>query len=130
MNQNPDALLASGAAAGVAAGAGTQPAARSNTSFIVWRMPQPLRGFNAPIAGIFFASEAVLRQSVVLVDGAAPHSKVVRPADDNQLDLTTRPDCKLVLLVAQDLPQLSRLLAAAVSAAVVQSFLPATSSEP
>jgi len=64
MNQNPDALLASGAAAGVAA------------------------GFNAPIAGIFFASE------------------VVRPADDNQLDLTTR------------------LLAAAVSAAVVQSFLP------
>ena len=48
INQNPDALLASGAAAGVAA------------------------GFNAPIAGIFFASE------------------VVRPADDNSLDLTTR----------------------------------------
>lgn len=64
INQNPDALLASGAAAGVAA------------------------GFNAPIAGIFFASE------------------VVRPGDDNSLDLTTR------------------LLAAAVSAAVVQSFLP------
>ncbi|CAJ1368554.1 unnamed protein product [Effrenium voratum] len=64
INQNPDALLASGAAAGVAA------------------------GFNAPIAGIFFAAE------------------VVRPADDNQLDLTTR------------------LLAAAVSAAVVQSFFP------
>mmetsp|Transcript_16338 Transcript_16338/g.28632 ORF Transcript_16338/g.28632 Transcript_16338/m.28632 type:complete len:704 (+) Transcript_16338:33-2144(+) len=64
INQNPDALLASGAAAGVAA------------------------GFNAPIAGIFFAAE------------------VIRPVNNNALDLTTR------------------LLAAAVSAAVVQSFFP------
>lgn len=64
MIQNPDALLASGAAAGVAA------------------------GFNAPIAGIFFAAE------------------VIRPSNDNSLDLTTR------------------LVAAALSAAVVQSFFP------
>mmetsp|Transcript_225 Transcript_225/g.947 ORF Transcript_225/g.947 Transcript_225/m.947 type:complete len:693 (-) Transcript_225:134-2212(-) len=59
---SPDSVVASGAAAGVAA------------------------GFNAPIAGIFFASE------------------VVRPKDENRLDLTTR------------------LLAAALSAAVVSSF--------
>jgi len=64
INQNPDGLLASGAAAGVAA------------------------GFNAPIAGIFFAAE------------------VVRPSNDNQLDITTR------------------LLAAALSAAVVQTAFP------
>mmetsp|Transcript_40195 Transcript_40195/g.100942 ORF Transcript_40195/g.100942 Transcript_40195/m.100942 type:complete len:761 (+) Transcript_40195:88-2370(+) len=62
LSMNSDSVVASGAAAGVAA------------------------GFNAPIAGIFFASE------------------VVRPKDENSLDLTTR------------------LLAAALSAAVVTSF--------
>jgi len=62
LSMNPDSVLASGAAAGVAA------------------------GFNAPIAGIFFASE------------------VVRPTGENSLDLTTR------------------LLAAALSAAVVRTF--------
>jgi len=60
---NPDSLIASGAAAGVAA------------------------GFNAPIAGIFFATE------------------VVKPSGENSLDLTTR------------------LLAAAISAAVCSTFL-------
>jgi len=62
LSMNSDSVVASGAAAGVAA------------------------GFNAPIAGIFFASE------------------VIRPAKENSLDLTTR------------------LLAAALSAAVVTSF--------
>lgn len=62
LSMTPDSVLASGAAAGVAA------------------------GFNAPIAGIFFASE------------------VVRPSGENNLDLTTR------------------LLAAALSAAVVRTF--------
>lgn len=62
LSMSPASLLASGAAAGVAA------------------------GFNAPIAGIFFAAE------------------VVRPTGENSLDLVTR------------------LLAAALSAAVVKSF--------
>eukprot|EP00438_Fugacium_kawagutii_P012721 Skav215967 [mRNA] locus=scaffold498:92051:96003:- [translate_table: standard] len=46
-------------------------------------------GFNAPIAGIFFASEAgELPENVVVCPGNL--LQVVRPGDDNSLDLTTR----------------------------------------
>ncbi|OLP99099.1 hypothetical protein AK812_SmicGene18380 [Symbiodinium microadriaticum] len=54
MNQNPDALLASGAAAGVAAGAGLS--------------------FNAPIAGIFFASELLFFLLLGVLTGIMAYS--------------------------------------------------------
>ena len=168
------------------------PAAPMLLTWVVW-------GFNAPIAGIFFASEArhqrandqislscpqkwtkrskndrfaadwivigSLRVSLKCKAWGGPSAvQVVRPGDDNSLDLTTRWENEATgamgvewcfpapwiswaikvqhsaqLCLEMNVPtqfgcppwhlmtlvKLSRLLAAAVSAAVVQSFLPA-----